>query len=162
MRELSALPDYFAASDAEEQAFFESLRLPRQEQHLPEGVFCHYDTPLTVAHEMDVLRAAGSFSRFPLSFQPKGHPKVSKGRSESPAPRARRRETLLSERKNFMSKRCFIKLQQGAAQSVDKVVTHFVEESRTSLVAYGSRPGSSVRKLFVPKSSKTAAHVTGF
>lgn len=53
------LTDYFAASDAEEQAFFESLRLLRQEQHLPEGVFCHYDTPLTVAHEMDVLRAAG-------------------------------------------------------------------------------------------------------
>ena len=47
-------------------------------------------------------------------------------------------------------------------QGVDKVVTHFVEEGRTSLVAYGSRPGSSVRKLFVPKSSKTAAHVTGF
>ncbi len=49
----------------------------------------------------------------------------------------------------------------AAAQGVDKVVTHFVENCRTSLVAYGSRPGNSVRKLFVPKSSKTAAHVAG-
>ena len=34
------------------------LRL-RAEQNLPDGVFYHYDTPLTVAHETEVLREAG-------------------------------------------------------------------------------------------------------
>lgn len=56
------LTDYFAENDAEERHFrAELLRLTREEG-LPEGVCYHYDTPLTVAHEIEALTAAG-FSR---------------------------------------------------------------------------------------------------
>ena len=53
------LTDYFAADEAEE-AFRRSelLRLKR-EQNLPDDVFYHYDTPLTVVHETEALLAAG-------------------------------------------------------------------------------------------------------
>ena len=53
------LTDYFAATEAEERARrAEFLRLKR-EQGLSDGVFYHYDTPLTVAHETEALLAAG-------------------------------------------------------------------------------------------------------
>lgn len=53
------LTDYFAATEAEERARrAEFLRLKR-EQGLSDGVFYHYDTPLTVAHEREALLAAG-------------------------------------------------------------------------------------------------------
>ena len=53
------LTDYFAAS-AEEERFYraELLRL-KKEQHIADGAFYHYDTPLLVEHEMDILRRAG-------------------------------------------------------------------------------------------------------
>ena len=53
------LTDYFA--DLEEQEVFfrqEMLRL-RKEQHLPDDVFYHYDTPLTVKHEKEILYSVG-------------------------------------------------------------------------------------------------------
>ena len=53
------LTDYFAASDEEENAFFGELARLRREQGIGEGVLCHYDTPLTAAHEMALLRRAG-------------------------------------------------------------------------------------------------------
>lgn len=31
----------------------------RKEQNLPDGVFYHYDTPMTVEHEKKILLAAG-------------------------------------------------------------------------------------------------------
>ena len=53
------LTDYFALSDEEElQHRMEYNRL-KKEQGLPDGVFYHYDTPLTVAHETEALREAG-------------------------------------------------------------------------------------------------------
>ena len=53
------LTDYFAESDAQ-KAFFrqEFLRL-KAEQGLREGEFYHYDTPLTVEHEIQALKQAG-------------------------------------------------------------------------------------------------------
>ena len=53
------LTDYFAETD-EQETFFrqEQIRL-RKEQNLPDEVFYHYDTPLTVEHEKEALIAAG-------------------------------------------------------------------------------------------------------
>ncbi|MBR6027894.1 MAG: class I SAM-dependent methyltransferase [Clostridia bacterium] len=53
------LTDYFAESEAEEAVYFRNLEALKKAQGIPEGVFCHYDTPLTVAHETAVLRQAG-------------------------------------------------------------------------------------------------------
>lgn len=53
------LTDYFAESEALEQEYFENLRQLKSEQNISDSGFYHYDTPLTVAHEMDVLKSAG-------------------------------------------------------------------------------------------------------
>ena len=53
------LTDYFAASDAEEQAFRQELLSLKTQQGLADDEFYHFDTPLTVAHEIEVLRQAG-------------------------------------------------------------------------------------------------------
>ena len=53
------LTDYFAPSDAEEAQMRADYERLRAAQSLPDGVFFHYDTPLTVGHEMAVLREAG-------------------------------------------------------------------------------------------------------
>lgn len=50
----------FYADTADQEFFFRSelIRL-RKEQNLPDGVFYHYDTPMTVEHEKKILLAAG-------------------------------------------------------------------------------------------------------
>ena len=53
------LTDYFADLDEQEAFFRQGLLRIRQEQKLPEGVFYHYDTPLTVEHEKEALLEAG-------------------------------------------------------------------------------------------------------
>lgn len=53
------LTDYFAESEEAEKEYFRNLQQLKEEQGLPESGFFHYDTPLTVEHEMDVLRTAG-------------------------------------------------------------------------------------------------------
>lgn len=53
------LTDYFAESEELEEEYFHNLAALKREQGLPDGVFYHYDTPLTVEHETDVLRRAG-------------------------------------------------------------------------------------------------------
>ena len=53
------LTDYFAESEALEKEYFQNLEELKREQGLDKGSFYHYDTPLTVEHEMDVLREAG-------------------------------------------------------------------------------------------------------
>ena len=53
------LTDYFAASDGEEAANFAELAGLRRAQGIGEGTLCHFDTPLTVAHESELLRRAG-------------------------------------------------------------------------------------------------------
>ncbi len=53
------LTDYFAASEAEESFRRAELVRLKQEQGLTDDTFYHYDTPLTVAHEIEALRQAG-------------------------------------------------------------------------------------------------------
>ncbi|MDO5326999.1 MAG: class I SAM-dependent methyltransferase [Clostridia bacterium] len=53
------LTDYFAESDEMEKEYFQNLAALKKEQGLSDDVFYHYDTPLTVEHEMDILRQAG-------------------------------------------------------------------------------------------------------
>lgn len=53
------LTDFFAPTDEiERERRVELLRL-RREQHAQEGKFYHFDTPLTVPHELEALHAAG-------------------------------------------------------------------------------------------------------
>ena len=51
--------DYIAESDEMETYLFQELARRRARQHVPEGTFVHCDTPLTLAHELSLLRQAG-------------------------------------------------------------------------------------------------------
>ena len=53
------LTDYFALSDEEERFHRAELLRLKQEQDIKDDSFYHYDTPLTVGHEMEALRTAG-------------------------------------------------------------------------------------------------------
>ncbi|MCR5733986.1 MAG: class I SAM-dependent methyltransferase [Lachnospiraceae bacterium] len=53
------LTDYFADLDEQETLYRQELQQIRKEQELPDDVFFHYDTPLTVEHEKEALLAAG-------------------------------------------------------------------------------------------------------
>ena len=53
------LTDYFAESEETEKEYFRNLAELKKEQGLSEDEFYHYDTPLLVDHEMDILRGAG-------------------------------------------------------------------------------------------------------
>ena len=53
------LTDYFAESEESEKFFFSELERMKREQRLPSDALYHYDTPLTVAHETEVLNEAG-------------------------------------------------------------------------------------------------------
>ena len=53
------LTDYFASSEEEEVRCRQELNRLRCQQKIEEGVFYHYDTPLTVEHEIEALLAAG-------------------------------------------------------------------------------------------------------
>ena len=56
------LTDYFALSEEEEAHERAELLRLKAEQGLADDEFYHYDTPLTVAHEVEVLRAAIGWS----------------------------------------------------------------------------------------------------
>ncbi len=53
------LTDYFASSDEEERKHREDLCAMKTAQGITDSEFYHYDTPLTVAHEIEALTAAG-------------------------------------------------------------------------------------------------------
>ena len=53
------LTDYFAESEEAEEEYFQNLAALKKEQGLSDDVFYHYDTPLTVEHETDLLQQAG-------------------------------------------------------------------------------------------------------
>lgn len=53
------LTDYFSLSNEEEQGFFAELVRLKVEQGIADDAFYHFDTPLTVQHETEALRAAG-------------------------------------------------------------------------------------------------------
>lgn len=53
------LTDYFALTDEDEQTFRNELLRLKKEQGIDDNEFYHYDTPLTVEHETEVLLEAG-------------------------------------------------------------------------------------------------------
>ena len=53
------LTDYFAESEEAELFYFSELERLKSEQGLEPNAFYHYDTPLTVEHEIEVLKKAG-------------------------------------------------------------------------------------------------------
>jgi len=53
------LTDYFAESGELERQYFESLEQLKRAQNITDHAFYHYDTPLTVEHETEVLKTAG-------------------------------------------------------------------------------------------------------
>ncbi len=53
------LTDYFAATDDEEQTHRNNLNALKAEQGIRDDEFYHYDTPLTVQHEIEALLEAG-------------------------------------------------------------------------------------------------------
>lgn len=53
------LTDYFAESEEHEQEYFATLCRLKSEQGITDDSFYHYDTPLTVGHEIQVLKKAG-------------------------------------------------------------------------------------------------------
>lgn len=53
------LTDYFSLSDDEERMHRAELLRLKREQGLSDAAFYHYDTPLTVEHELEALREAG-------------------------------------------------------------------------------------------------------
>lgn len=53
------LTDYFAPSEEEEILYQNELRRLKSQQNIKDDEFYHYDTPLTVKHEMEALRDAG-------------------------------------------------------------------------------------------------------
>lgn len=54
-----ALTDYFAESEEMEEEYFRNLAELKKSQGITDGRIYHYDTPLLVDHEMDILRRAG-------------------------------------------------------------------------------------------------------
>lgn len=53
------LTDYFAESEEREKEYFRNLAEMKRAQGLSDDTFYHYDTPLLVDHEMEILRRAG-------------------------------------------------------------------------------------------------------
>ena len=53
------LTDYFAESEEMEKIYFSELERLRTEQDLDPNAFYHYDTPLTVEHEIEILKQSG-------------------------------------------------------------------------------------------------------
>lgn len=53
------LTDYFSLSEEEEAMRRRQLLTLKSEQGIKDGEFYHYDTPLTVEHEMEALRQGG-------------------------------------------------------------------------------------------------------
>ena len=53
------LTDYFALSDEEERGFRRELERMKKEQGISDDDLYHFDTPLTVEHEIEAMKAAG-------------------------------------------------------------------------------------------------------
>lgn len=56
------LTDYFAPSEEEEILYRQERRRLKEQQGIADDEFYHYDTPLTVEHEMQAMREAGFLS----------------------------------------------------------------------------------------------------
>ena len=65
--------DYIASSQALEELTFAECRRRRIWDNIPDDVFVHFDTPLTLEHEMQAMKDAG-FSRVELvGFRSEDH-----------------------------------------------------------------------------------------
>ena len=53
------MTDYFSLSDDEEKMHRQNLIALKTEQGITDDEFYHYDTPLTVKHEIEALLEAG-------------------------------------------------------------------------------------------------------
>lgn len=53
------LTDYFALTEDEERLHRKNFEVLKKDQGISDGEFYHYDTPLTVEHEMEALYTAG-------------------------------------------------------------------------------------------------------
>lgn len=53
------LTDYFAESEILEKEYFKNFQKLKEKQNITDSEFYHYDTPLTVAHEIKILKEAG-------------------------------------------------------------------------------------------------------
>ena len=53
------LTDYFSKDDEEEKHFYNELKRLKKEQNIQDNEFYHYDTPLTLNHEIEALKEAG-------------------------------------------------------------------------------------------------------
>lgn len=53
------MTDYFAESEALEKEYFNNLKKLKREQNITDPAFYHYDTPLTVEHEIEILSESG-------------------------------------------------------------------------------------------------------
>ncbi|MBP5761464.1 MAG: class I SAM-dependent methyltransferase, partial [Lachnospiraceae bacterium] len=53
------LTDFYCDTDDQEGFFRRELIRIRKEENLPDGVFYHYDTPMTTEHEKKILLSAG-------------------------------------------------------------------------------------------------------
>lgn len=51
--------DYMVETQEEEDFWFSENERLRKENNIPDGVFCHYDTPCTVANQIKLLTQAG-------------------------------------------------------------------------------------------------------
>lgn len=51
--------DYMVENQEEEDFYFAENARMRKEQNIPDGVFCHYDTPCTIENQTKMLKAAG-------------------------------------------------------------------------------------------------------
>jgi len=56
------LTDYFASTEEEEFFYRHELERLKAQQGITDDAFYHYDTPLTVEHEIQALREAGFYS----------------------------------------------------------------------------------------------------
>lgn len=56
------LTDYFVPSEEEEILYRQELHRLKEQQGIADDEFYHYDTPLTVEHEMQAMREAGFLS----------------------------------------------------------------------------------------------------
>ena len=53
------LTDYFAETKKLEKEYFDVFEKLKQAENITDHAFYHYDTPLTVEHEMEILKSAG-------------------------------------------------------------------------------------------------------
>lgn len=51
--------DYMVKTQAEQDFYFAECARMRREQNIPDGEFCHYDTPCSVENQISLLKSAG-------------------------------------------------------------------------------------------------------